>query len=276
MSLLGVRGLKLSGTDLDFLVETAFPQVTDKSKLKEIIKEDQDFRNSFIQDGKVFRRVMDDDGILRKISPGLFFEILLRKAASDLEEVGETFEKTSALQIAGCDAKDVVALLTQDSLLGYLAHMLSSFTKAGSHSVSFRAKDGQMTKVRLSDMDIISLKTLSEAVDDGQRLGFYKRIADICLFVLGIFPDYAYQGSRYPLLQQRRPQMGTMPGIGFEDYEREGRRFYKLAAEHKSAKELALSQVFWTLHDHFQEAKKPLNFISQYYLQQKGMKFFAQ
>ncbi|MDY6987238.1 MAG: hypothetical protein SWQ30_04200 [Thermodesulfobacteriota bacterium] len=276
MSLLRVRGLKLSGKDLDFLAETAFPEVTDKFKLKEIIKEDQDFRNSFIQDVKVFRRVMDDDGILLKISPGLFFEILLRKAASDLEEVSYTIEKTSAIKTPVFDAKDVVELLGKESLLGYLAHMLSSFTKTGSHAVSFKAKDGNLTNVRLSDLDIRGLKALSEAVDDGHRLGLYKRIGDICLFILGIFPDYAEGGCRYPLSRETGPQIGAMAGIGPEDYEREGRKFYKLAAEHASAKELALSQVFWALHDNFQKAKKPLNFISQYYLQQNGMRFFAQ
>jgi len=276
MSLLGVRGLKLSGRDLDFLAETAFPEVTDKGRLKEIIKEDQDFKNTFIQDAKVFRRVMDDDGILLKISPGLFFEILLRKAASDLEAVSDASEKTSAMKIPVFDAKDVVELLGKESLLGYLAHMLSSFTKTGSHDVSFRTKDGNMTKIRFSDLDIGSLKALSETVDDVHRLGFYKRIADICLFVLGIFPDYAESSCRYPLSGETRPQIGTMARIGPEDYEREGRKFYKLAAEHESAKGLALSQVFWALHDNFQKAKKPLNFISQHYLQQNGMGFFAQ
>jgi len=276
MSLVRVRGLRLSGKDLDFLVETAFPEVTDKSKLKEIIKEDQDFRNTSIQDAKVFSRVMDDGEILLKISPGLFFEILLRKAASDLEEVSYTVEKTSTMKIPVFDAKDVVELLTKESLLGYLAHMLSSFTRTGSHAASFKAKDGNLTKVRLSDLDIHSLKALAEAVDDGQRLGLYKRIADICLFILGIFPDHAERGCRYPLSREIRPQIGGMARIGPEDYEREGRKFYKLAAEHESAKELALSQVFWALHDNFQKAKKPLNFISQYYLQQNGMSFFAQ
>jgi hypothetical protein len=39
--------------------------------------------------------------------------------------------------------------------------------------------------------------------------------------------------------------------MGAEDYEKEGRKFYRLAAEHPSAKELDLSDVFWTLHEDF-------------------------
>jgi hypothetical protein len=275
MSLLRVRGLHLSGSDLDFLIETAFPDVTDKRKLKEIIKEDQDFRNTFIQDAKVFRRVMDDDEIFLKISPGLFFEILLRKAANDLEEVSYTVEKTSNMRIPVFDAKDVVELLTKESLLGYLAHMLSTFTKIGRYSISFRTKDGMRAKFRFSDMDIQSLKALSEAVDDEHRLGFYKRIGDICLFILGIFPDYVEHRYGYPFSKDIRPEIAGKARIGPEDYEKEGRKFYRLAAEHDSAKELALSEVFWALHHHFQQAKKPLNFIAEYYLQHKNTRLFG-
>ena len=79
--------------DMDFLVETVSPDVTDKHNLKVILSEDEDFRNTFIGDEKVFRRVMDDEEIFLKISPSLFFEILLRKAVNDLEKVSYTVEK---------------------------------------------------------------------------------------------------------------------------------------------------------------------------------------
>ena len=69
---LNLSGSKLSERDLDFLTETVSPEVTDKVRLKTIIREDEDFRNMFIGDHRVFRRVMDDDEILLKISTGLF------------------------------------------------------------------------------------------------------------------------------------------------------------------------------------------------------------
>ena len=69
--------LSLSNGDLNFLVKTAAPEVTDKTNLKRILNEDEDFRNSFISDEKVFRVLLDDEEILLKISPVLFFEILL-------------------------------------------------------------------------------------------------------------------------------------------------------------------------------------------------------
>jgi hypothetical protein len=44
----------LSNRDLDFLVETAASGLGDKSNLEREIREDEDFRNSFVSDEKVF------------------------------------------------------------------------------------------------------------------------------------------------------------------------------------------------------------------------------
>ena len=270
-----LKSLRLSEKDLDFLVETAHPEATDKLKLKQIIRGDEGFRNTFIGDEKVFRRLMDDEEIFLKISPTLFFEILLRKVASDLKEVSYTVEKTGTGKIPVFDTKDVVGLLTKEPLLLYLSEMLSSFTRIESYAISFQVREGIWEKVRFNDLDIFSLISFSEVVDDEYRFGFYKRIADICLFILGIFPEYAEHDYRYPFSGHLRPQIRGNVRISPEDYEKEGRKFYKLAAEHQAAKELDLFEVFWTLHENFQKAKKPLNFIAEHYLQYKRHKLFG-
>ena len=275
MSLLDIRGLKLSDTDLDFLVETASPEVRDKSRLKQIIREDDDFRNTFIGDEKIFRRVMDDDEILLKISPTLFFEILLTKALNNFKEVSYTVERSSTMKIPIFDTTDMVEFLTKESLLTYLADMLSSFTRIESYAISFRVRKGIWKKFRFNDLDIYGLMGFCEALEDEYRLGFYKRIADICLFIVGIFPDYAEHDYRYPFSGQLRPQVRGKIRMSPEQYEEEGRKFYKLAAEHHSARQLDLSEVFWALHAHFQKAKKPLNFISEHYFQYKRHTFFG-
>ena len=275
MSLSNPKGLRLSDSDLDFLVDTVSPEVRDRSRLKQIIREDRDFRNRYIGDEKVFRRLMDDDELFLKISPTLFFEILLRKAASDLEEVSYTVEKTSTMRIPVFDTKDVVELLTKEPLLGYLADMLASFTRVESYVISFRVKKGVWKKIRFNNLDIVSLMSLCQAMQDEYRLGLYKRIADICLFILGVFPDYAERDYRYPFSGELRPQIRGKLRISPADYETEGRKFYRLAAEHQSARELDLSEVFWALHGNFQKAKKPLNFIAEHYLHYRRHKVFA-
>ena len=214
---------------------------------------------------------MDGEKMLLEISPNLFFEILLRKAANDLKKVSYTVEKTNLQKIPVIDSKEVVKLLDKESLLTYLADMLSSFIKVEPYTISFPTENGTWKKIQFNGLDIFTLMSLCEAVEDEYRFGFYKRIADICLFILGIFPEYAERDYRYPFSGQVRPKIRGKVKISPEDYEKEGRRYYKLAAEHQSARELKLSEVFWTLHGDFQKAKKPLNFITDHYLQYKGI-----
>ena len=269
------RRLLLLDRDLDFLVETVSPEVADKTRLKQIINDDEDFRGSFLTDEKVFKRVMDDDEVFLRITPALFFEVLLRKAAEDLEEASYTVERSSTMKIPVFDTKEVAELLAKEPLLLYLADMLSSFTKIENYAISIRVRKGIWKKIRFNDLDILSLISFCEAVEKEYRLGFYKRIADICLFVLGIFPDHAEHDYRYSFSGQLRPRIRGRLRISPEDYEKEGRRFYKLAAEHHSATELNLSEVFWTLHGNFQKAKKPLNFIADHYLLYKRQGVFV-
>jgi len=266
---------QLSERDLDFLVETVSPEVRNRQRLKEIIREDEDFRNSFIGDEKVFRRLMDEEETFLKISPPLFFEILLRKAAHELEGASYTVEKTSTMKIPIFDTKEVAELLNNEPLLLYLADMLSSFTRIESYTIPILIRKGIWEKVRFNDMDILSLMSFCQRVEDEYRLGFYKRIADICLFILGIFPDYAEGDYRYPFSGQVRPHIRGKLRINPEDYAGEGRKFYKLAAEHPAARELELSEIFWALHRDFQKAKKPLNFIAEHYIQYRRDKFFG-
>ena len=260
---------RLSERDLDFLVDTVSPEVRDKLHLKQIIRQDEDFRNTFIGDVKVFRRVMRDDEILLKISPAMFFEILLRKAADDLSRVGYTFEKTRTTRIPVFDTQDLVSLLNRESLLIYLADMLSSFTRVESYAVSIRIRKGVWRKIRFNDLDIHSLMSLCDVVDNAYRFSLYKRIGDICLFILGVFPVYAERNYRYAVSGQIRPGIAGRRRVSPQDYEKEGQRFYRMAAEHRTALEMELSEVFWSLHENFQKAKKPLNFIAEHYLSYK-------
>ncbi len=266
---------RLSDKDLDFLAETVSPGVIDKPKLKQTIREDEKFRNNFVEDEKVFRRLMGEEEIFLKISPALFFEVLLRKVARDLKEVSYTIERTGTTKIPVFDTKDVVTLLGKEFLLDYLADMLSSFTRIETYAFSIQVGKHLFENIRFNDLDMFSLMALCDEVEDEHRLGFYKRIADICLFILGIFPDYAEYDYRYPFSGQLRPSFRGKVRIGADDYEKEGRKFYRLAAEHPSARELDLSEVFWTLHEDFTKAKKPLNFIAEHYLRYKRYRFFG-
>lgn len=270
-----LKSWQLPEKDLDFLVETASPEVTDKPRLKRVIQEDEDFRNSFVGEEKVFRRLVDNEEGFLKISPALFFEILLRRATKDLEGASYTVEKTTTMKIPVFDTREVANLLTKESLLLYLADMLASFTKFESYTLSIQIGKGIWEKVRFNGLDILNLMNFCEAVEDECQLALYKRIGDICLFMLGIFPEYAEREYRCSSSKQMGHQNRGKLKISPEGYEREGRRFYKLAAEHHSAKELDLSEIFLALYENFQEAKKPLSFIANHYLQINRPTFFV-
>jgi len=274
MAGLKLKSMNLSDSDLDFVIWEAAPEFSDKEKLKQIIREDDDFRRALVGDERVFRRVITDEEIFLKISPALYFEILLRKTLKELEKTSHTIEKVGGEQVPVFDTKAVVDLLAREMVLEYLADMLSSFTKTESYVIPIRVRKGVWRKIRFSDMDVDSLSRLCETASEEHRFGFYKRIADVCLFILGVFPEYVQFDYRYPLSGEVKPRI-RVGRKGLQEYEDEGRKFYKLAAEHESAKMLELSRVFWLLHENFNAAKKPLNFISQHYFAYKKHQLFG-
>jgi hypothetical protein len=48
----------LTDRDYDFLIDTVSPEVRDKQQLRRVIKEDDDVRNTYLTDEKVFRRIL--------------------------------------------------------------------------------------------------------------------------------------------------------------------------------------------------------------------------
>lgn len=264
---------EFSDSDVLFLVETVDPRLVAKI---DILKSDPIILEGMLDQeaGKLFQRIMlmSEERIMARISPRFLFEVLLRRALKELESQSYTLERTASQRIPVFDSREVVQFLTNKTVLKYLADMLSSFTRIESFTVPVRVRKGIWRKIRFNDMDIDSLARLCEAVDEEHRFGFYKRIADLCLFMLGMFPEYVTRDFRYSLSGEVRPRPFRRLRRSAEDYEEEGRRFYKLAGEHKNARILELTEVLWQLHEKFNLAKKPLNYISENFLQFKKQK----
>lgn len=269
------RELGLTEWDLDFLVNEAAPKVVNPDHLKHLICTDEAFRHAIVGDDRVFQRVMGDDEVFVRISPAVYFEILLRKALRELEVSTHTVERAGRQSIPVFDSKEVVELLAKPQVLLYLAQMLASFTRIHSYTSTVRVRQGIRRRVHFNDMDIDSLLRLSAAVDEEQRFPYYKRIADVCLFVSGVFPDYTFFDYRYPGSGQIRPLTTGRLRRSLEDYELDGRRFYGLAQQHPAAQVLALTEVFGLLREHFTSARKPLSFISAHYLHAQKQRLFG-
>ena len=258
-------GMSFTEADLDFVVGEAVPGALNKDSLRQLIRENEVFRKALVGDERVFHQVMSDEEIFLKISPALYFEVLLRQALKELEVATHTVERAGRQSIPIFDTQEVVELLASPEIVPYLAQMLASFTRIQSYVIPVRVRREIRRRVRYNDMDIDSLLRFCVTADDGQCLGFYKRIADVCLFISGIFPDYTFVGYRYPVSSQVRPLLSGRRR-SLEDYEREGRKFYGLAEEHPAARTLQLSDVFGILRQQFTSARKPLSFIAANYL----------
>ena len=267
----GSQRVGLSEADLDFVVREAAPDAADTEHLKRLIREDEAFRRALVGDERVFARVMTDEDVFLRISPALYFEVLLRRALVDLEQAVYTLEYDRAGTIPVFDTSAVVELLARRGVVGYLADMLSSFTRIRVSVTAVRVRRGIWRRVRTSDMDIDSLVRLCSAAEPEQRFAFYKRIADVCLFVSGLFPHSA--SSRLP------GKLGPTPAArarrSLQEYVQEGQRFYELAAEHPAARALELTGVLGLLGENFTTATKPLRFIASHYLHSKGHQLFA-
>ena len=258
----------LTERDLDFIVDNAAPGSGNRDGLKRLITRDDEFRKAMVGDERVFVSVAADADILLKLSPHLYFEVLLRRAHMDIDSATHTLERTGRERVPVFDAREVSALLNKANVLLYLADMLASFTRIHSYVVSIRRRNGIRRKMRYSDMDLDSLVGMCASADEDGRFALYKRIADLCLFITGIFPGSAHAvGSG--VSSRLRPRRGI------EDYEQEGVRFYGLAEEHPAAGTLGLAEVFGLLREDFTSARKPLTYIAGQYLHSSGRKLFG-
>ena len=259
-------GMSFTEADLDFVAGKAAPGALNTDSLRQLIRENEAFRKALVGDERVFQQVMSDEEIFLKISPALYFEVLLRQALKELEVATHTVERAGRQSIPIFDTQEVVELLASPEVLPYLAQMLASFTRIQSYVIPVRVRRGIRRRVRYNDMDIDSLLRFCATADEEQRLGFYKRIADVCLFVSSISPDYTLFGYRSTASGQARPSLPGRWRRSLEDYEREGRKFYRLAEEHPAARTMQLSDVFGILRQQFTSARKPLSFIAANYL----------
>ena len=277
MAMAGIPGTsqRLSDSDLEFLVGEIAPHVSDPQRMMRAIRQNEDLRAAIVADDRVFERVVQDEEILIRISPALYFEILLRRAAKDLESSAYTVERSGNQRIVVFDADSVSELLSQPPVLYYLAGMMASFTRIHSQVTWVRVRRGLRRKIRRNDMDVESLMKLCDDATETEKFPYYKRIADVCLFMTGVFPNH-YDPGRWrntaiaqSAVQLRRGQ------LGLEQYEELGRRFYGLAERHPAASILDLTEVFGTLAEHFTSAGKPLSHVTEHYLHTGGARLFS-
>jgi hypothetical protein len=261
--------------DLRFVVQALIPERGDPEHVVDLLQEDQQLLDAMLQDDRLFQELMADEEIFLSISPQFFFRVLLVRARRDLEKELYTVERRQQQKVVLFDAHQVVDLLAQRGVCDYLAAMLASFTRINSVTIPIRVQPGIWRRLRVNDLDVDSLIGYAESIEEEHRFGAYQRIADACLFLIGMFPEHIEASQRYPLSGQPRLRLRSSLLQSLEDYESYGQTFYRLAAGHPEAKLQGLDQVLTTLSQQFILAEKPLAFLAARYLALHKHRLFA-
>lgn len=251
----------LSDADLTFVVDG--PASADGlAELRRSLAADEPRRAEVLGDDRLFRRVLAMDDALVRVSPRLFFEILLRRAIRDITHAVHVFERAGSDRVPLFLGEREVEAISQPVVIDYLAEMLASFTRINSHTARVRVRRGVWRKSRYSDLDVPSLLRLASEVGEPQRLAVYQRAGDASLLILGVFPDFAASATRYPgtgALRRRRGRLST------EEYENVAARAYKVVADDPAA-EASLVEPMRVLSEHVIDAKRPLIHLAENYL----------
>jgi hypothetical protein len=257
---------RCSQEDLIFVVQTLVPERTDREHVASLLQEDRALLEAMLQDERLFQQLMTDDEILLSVSPPFFFKVLLLRARRDLEQEIYTVERRNQQKVVLFDARRVVDLLARPAMFDYLSLMLASFTRINSATFPIRVRPGIWRRIRVNDLDVDSLIQYAQLLGEEHRFEAYRRIADACLFLTGVFPEYIETQQRYPHSSEPRLRLRSSLLHSLEDYEAHGRAFYRLAAKHADARAHDLDEILNTLSQEFVLAEKPLAFVAKRYL----------
>ncbi|MBV8216507.1 MAG: hypothetical protein JOZ08_25095 [Verrucomicrobia bacterium] len=257
--------LHFNDSDLRFLVETVATDRRDYDHVVNLIRDKDDLLEPMLQDRKLIERLFAEEESLVRVSPYFLFTVLLLQVRRDLEDTSYILEVDfKGKRIPVFEAQAVTDLLSRAVIRDYLAEMLASFTRTNSGVFYWRER-GAWHKRRFSDLDIDDLVDLACIIDPEMRPALLKRIADIALFLSGIFPDHLNVfATRH---QSRFAAERTL-----KDYERQGSRFYRVAAQETD-------QSHWrpameALSEKFTLARWALNTLSDRYLKTQREHYF--
>jgi hypothetical protein len=258
--------LYLSESDLRFLVETVATNRRDYDHIVNLVRGKEDLIEPMLEDPKLVERLFREEEAFVRISPHLLFSALLRRVRMDLEKETYVFEvESGGKRVPVFEAPAVAELLSDKQICDYLAQMLASFVRTNSGVIYWRER-GAWHKKQFSDIDIDNMMELARIIDPEMRPALYRRIADLALFLSGIFPDHA---ARLPA----HPTTVFSSRHTLKDYEHQGKRFYRVAE--RETEEDQARPILATLAEQFTLARRALNSLSDRYLKTFRGQYFG-
>ena len=252
--------------DLGVVAEATSSAPSEREGPRRLLAEHEEARSRVLGADALFHRLTAPDDKLAPVSPRLFFEVLLRRTVRDLGGRSHTVERSGTRRLPVFDVDRVIEFVAVPAVLHYLAQMLASFTRVESRTERVWIRRGIVRKVRYSDMDVRSLMRLARRTDEEHRFPLYKLAADLCLLVLGIFPDRAATATRYPGTGALRAQDARRTRHTTEEYETLAAQMYGLGAAHPAAAASGQSKPLRAVGNGITEVKKPLIHLAEHYL----------
>lgn len=234
-----------------------------------------EFLEVALEDARLVERIRTDPDITLKISPRLLFAILLRQVARDVRHARYTMERVGLREsVPIFDTPRVNQLLDDEEVLDYLSGMLASFVRTETYVLHVWYR-GRWHRLRFSDLNMDDMVRLADLVDEPYRFPLLRRVADIALFLTGVFPGYVLSRGAYARALKPGRAVGQ-EWRNLEEYEQQGATFYRLAAEHRDAEEHGLRRVLGRLSEEFSAARKPLSLLADRYLRWQHLRLFWQ
>jgi hypothetical protein len=257
--------LHFSESDLRFLVETIATKRRDYDHIVNLVRGKEDLLEPMLDDPKLTERLFRDQEALVRVTPYMLFSVLLRQLRRELKTEAYVLDlDTDGKRIPIFEGSAVAEMLSNRPTLDYLAAMLSSFTRTNSGIIYWKERNA-WHKRRFSDLDLDDMVELARIIDPEMRPALFQRIADIALFLSGIFPEHSahFAGPRKSMFSARRT---------LKDYEQAGKRFYTVAA--RETDQTHWKPVLGTLAERFSLARLALNSLSDRYVKTLRTQYF--
>jgi hypothetical protein len=211
---------------------------------------------------------------LQLISPFLTFAVAVHRLRARLAVATYVEEWVGPSQRIPVFAVEPLRQLLADPLRQFFfVELLASYTHVVSGSTWTATRRGWRRR-RFSELDPVQLAGLLDAVPAEERPGVLRRLGDLALFLVGVFPDHTARTSlgrplaELPLLRSAdvsptRVRPGSLDG--FQLLELLGARWYQAAARLSPVSSGSV-EVLEAIAESFSDARRVLNIITDTYL----------
>lgn len=267
--------------DLELLAELAGTDELDRAR------SDVEALEDVLAKRDLFARLFgpEPETTLLRASPFLAFTVLLLHLGREMGEVRFISERVGVgRRVPVFDVTGPREFLDNRERRLFLADLLTSYTRVAGGSVWFRTGRGWRRR-RYSELDPLRLVELVEVVPQAQHASVYRRLGDLCLFLAGIFPDYAVAHRLEPRHLARIGRLlgedeASSPapselvlagGSGLWELEWVGRRAYRRAAQAGSP----LPDRLEDLARRFGQARRVLDLLARRHLYPARAEWFG-